>query len=459
MVRSIKLGLLVSASLLLMLLSSSCFERFSRKGTAESEKAAGHEGHAHAEGHDEEEGHGHSHAEESHEEHAGHDEHAEGEEHSHDEHGEEHAHGEHAESEGRDEHGHAHAQLVELGPEVLKAYGVVVAKAKPGKLQNTLTLPGEVAIDTDRVSHVVTPVTGVVSAVHYNLGDVVKRGALMIELDSTELAEAKSRYLESLEHRRLAKSTYQREEKLWKQGISAEQEYLAAKNELAEADIAINTARQALTALRVPSAEIDNLAAGRSANLTKYRVYASAGGRVVEKHVSLGELLTPEQEAFTLADLSNVWIKLSVHQRDLERVRVGQAVAITSPDSKGDIQAKVEYIEPVIGEDTRMATARVRLSNPGGDWRPGLFVTGRVVVDSEDVAVLVPQDAVQTVEGKTVVFVQEEHGFEAREVVLGKQNETHVEIKSGLNLGEPYVVKNAFLVKAELGKAEAEHEH
>ena len=94
-----------------------------------------------------------------------------------------------------------------------------------------------------------------------------------------------------------------------------------------------------------------------------------------------------------------------------------------------------------------------------GEWRPGLFVSGKVIVKEEGVSVLVPQDAVQTVEGKTVVFVEDEHGFEPRNVVLGRQNESHVEIVSGLAPGESYVVENAFLVKAELAKASAAHEH
>jgi membrane fusion protein, heavy metal efflux system len=422
-----------------------CVDRGNKTTVAVDE----HAGHDHAEaGTHAEHGEG-GHAGESAAEHAAHAEHDEA---GHAE------HGEHAEG-GEDDHGHAHAAIVKLGPDVLKEYGVVTAKAKPGKLQNSLTLPGEVAIDTDRVTHVVTPISGVVTAVHKNLGDGVRRGELLIELDSMELAAAKTRYLEALERRKLAQATYAREEQLWQQGISAEMEYLAAKNALAEADIAINSARQTLQALKVPQAEIDQLAQNPGTNLTKYRVYAAAGGRVVEKHISRGELLTPEQDAFTLADLSTVWVKLSVHQRDLERVKVGQAVSIAAPDSDGAVSGRIDFIEPVIGEETRQAVARVRLSNPAGDWRPGLFVSGKVVVDQQDAAVLVPQAAVQTVDGASVVFVEDEHGFEPRKVTLGRQSETHVEITRGLELGETYVAENAFLVKAELAKATAAHEH
>jgi cobalt-zinc-cadmium efflux system membrane fusion protein len=434
--RIIETLMLCMALIALMIYSASCMERFQRRADRHLHEAA-----------DPKQEDEHDHEGESHEEHADHDEHAEGEAHDH---------AEHEEDAG---HAHAHAEIVKLGSEVLKEYGVVVASAKPGKLENFLTLPGEVAIDTDRVAHVVTPITGVVAAVHKNLGDPVRRGDLMIELDSMELAEAKSRYLETIQHLKLAQATYEREEKLWKQGISAEQEYLAARNKLAEAEIALQTVKQTLQALRVPKAEIDKLSAGERSTLTRYRVYASSSGRVVEKHISKGELLTPEQEAFTLADLSTVWIKLSVHQRDLEKVRVGQHVAISTPDGKGSVKGKVDYIEPVIGEETRQAVARVRLSNPGGDLRPGLFVTGKIVVEQLGAAVLIPQDAVQTVDGKSVVFVEDEHGFETREVTLGRQSETHVEITRGLELGEKYVAENAFLVKAELAKASAAHEH
>ncbi|MDQ3022919.1 MAG: efflux RND transporter periplasmic adaptor subunit [bacterium] len=440
-------------------LATGCVDRDGKTTVAVKGDHAGHDEGSSGEhaGHDE-------HGSESAEEHAGHDEHGgeSAEEHAgHDEHGGESAeeHAGHDEKAAEEAGGHAHAEIVELGPDVLRKYGVVVATAKPGKLLSYLSLPGEVAIDTDHVAHVVTPITGVVASVHKNVGDTVKRGALMIELDSMELAESKSRYLETLQHRKLAKSTLEREEKLWKQGISAEREYLQAKNDVAEAEIAVSSAKQMLKALKVPQGEIDKLPGNPGANLTRYRVYASAGGRVVEKHVSVGELLTPEQEAFTLADLSTVWVKLSLHQRDIERVRVGQAVTVTTPDGKGQVQARVEFIEPLIGEETRMATARVKLSNPQGDWRPGLFVTGKVVVDSQTAALLIPLDAVQTVAGKTVVFVQDEHGFETRTVTLGRENDDQVEVTDGLQPGESYVAVNAFLVKAELGKATAEHAH
>ena len=124
------------------------------------------------------------------------------------------------------------------------------------------------------------------------------------------------------------------------------------------------------------------------------------------------------------------------------------------------------YLGQVVGEQTRSATARVVLKNPGSAWRPGLFATADVTIDRGEAAVVVSDDAVQTVEGREVVFAQEGDAFEARPVKLGRKgsspgtkNEHMVEVLDGLKAGDRYVSKNSFILKAELGKSEAGHEH
>jgi cobalt-zinc-cadmium efflux system membrane fusion protein len=191
-----------------------------------------------------------------------------------------------------------------------------------------------------------------------------------------------------------------------------------------------------------------------SESLTDYELKTLLEGTVIAKHVTRGEAVTVDTQAFVIADLRDVWVELSVYQRDLARVNVGQHVLVSAGHHLPDLDGTISYVSPVLDEDTRTARARIVMDNGDGSWRPGMFVAGRVAVNAVDVAVAVPLSALQTVEARNVVFVQDEDGFEAREVTLGRASTTHAEIVSGLSVGESYVAKGGFIIKAELGKSE-----
>jgi cobalt-zinc-cadmium efflux system membrane fusion protein len=160
-----------------------------------------------------------------------------------------------------------------------------------------------------------------------------------------------------------------------------------------------------------------------------------------------------------------VWVNVTVYARDLARIRIGQAVEVRAEGIEQPAGGTITYLGQVVGEETRSATARVILENPGRSWRPGLFVTAHVAVDRASALVVVADDAVQRVEGKEVVFVEEEGAFEARPITMGRrgsggaENGTVVEVLSGVASGERYVAGNSIILKAELGKSEAGHEH
>jgi cobalt-zinc-cadmium efflux system membrane fusion protein len=145
-------------------------------------------------------------------------------------------------------------------------------------------------------------------------------------------------------------------------------------------------------------------------------------------------------------------VNLGVYQKDIPSVRVGQPVVVSAGHGIPDMTGEISYIDPLVGEQTRTATARVVLPNRGGQLRPGLFVTGRVTLSTVPVPILVPKTALQTMDEKTVVFVEDKDGFEPRTVAVGRSNGTHVEITSGLKPGQKYVSAGAFTLKAQLAK-------
>lgn len=195
-----------------------------------------------------------------------------------------------------------------------------------------------------------------------------------------------------------------------------------------------------------------------SESLAPYELKTLIDGTVIEKHLTRGEAVDREKLAFVIADLSSVWVELSVYQRDLDRVRVGETVRVRAGEQGPQAEGRIAYITPGVDENMRTATARVVLPNPDGKWRLGTFVEA-FAVSPHAAALVVPAAAIQTLEGKTVVFVAEEARVEARPVTLGHRGETLIEVLSGLAPGERVATANSFLLKAELGKSEAEHAH
>jgi len=198
-----------------------------------------------------------------------------------------------------------------------------------------------------------------------------------------------------------------------------------------------------------------------SESLASYPLQSLIAGTVIAKHITRGEAVSPDGEAFVVADLRSVWVDLSVYQKDLGRLRVGQPVAIATGHTAPAAEGTISYLAPIVDERTRTATARVVLPNPEGTWRPGLFVTGTVTVDSATVPVAVPRDAVQTLGDQTVVFVLDSDGLEPRPVRLGRSDRRRVEILEGLSPGDQFVSRGGFTLKSELEKAgfEAGHGH
>ena len=193
-------------------------------------------------------------------------------------------------------------------------------------------------------------------------------------------------------------------------------------------------------------------------SLTTYELRAPIAGVVTERQASLGEYVSEQKPAFVVTDLSTLWVDLSVYRRDLAKVAVGESVRIDPEDGGDPVEAKISYLSPIGAADTQSAIARVVIENDGR-FRPGLFATGSVATAEVKVALAVSVDAIQSIDGRDVVFVRDGDRFATRDVMLGRRDSAWVEILSGLKAGEPYASKNSFVVKAELAKGTATHGH
>ncbi len=345
--------------------------------------------------------------------------------------------------------------VIAMDDERIKLAGIELRQAGPAPIAKRLTVPGTIAPDADRVAHVSVKLTGTVAELRKNIGDAVTKGEVIAVFESREIADAKSEYLAARLSDELQQDLTTRDKLAWDGRAIPEQQFIRSRNAAAQTAMRLNIARQKLLALGFDEAEIASLPEAAPGSLRNQDVRAPISGRVAERRVELGTAMgrdALETELFVIADLSRVWVELSVSSSDLPMVKEGQDVVISVRGVPGIGSGKIIFVSPLLDKETRSARVVVSLGNADGRWRPGSFVTADIAVESHDAAVAVPFSAVQTVDGRKSVFVRTKDGFETRNVVLGERDGPTVEVVSGLAAGETVAATNTFPLKAELSK-------
>jgi len=363
-----------------------------------------------------------------------------------------------------DSHGHddRHAEAGDGQPEPaqergiamteaqIKTNGISVDIAKPSMIQERLHLPAQIKVNAERTVALASPAQGIVQSVLVSAGTAVRKGQALVVIQSPSVAQWRADYGSAQQRLNLARTTYQREKTLWEQRISARQDLDAAQGALKEAEIAAEAARQRLRALGISDA-----ADGVSSALT---VRAPLDGIVVEKPAVAGQSVDETRPLLTIADLSHVWVEAAVPADSLAQVGTGMPAKVSVTAQPKELQGSVSFVGPVLGEATRMATARVTLPNQGLRLRPGMLATVDLLGQQANVPVTVASEAIQTIHEHNVVFVRTAAGFRAQDVSVGRSDGKHTEIVKGLAAGTSYAAAGSFLLKADLGKSEAEHD-
>lgn len=345
------------------------------------------------------------------------------------------------------------AKSVKMDPEIQKKNGVVVGSARKKSLGGTITATGKVEVNADRIAHVSPRIPGKVVSVGSSLGDGVAAGQVLVRLDSVELGEALNRYRQSKTKLSLAKNNMLRVAALVEKKIAARKEILQAETGYQSAMAELHTDEERLLLYGV--AKKDLVAINGKRILLPVR--SPIGGLITEKHATAGELADPSKSLYTVADLSTLWVMVDVNEQDLAKVRKGQAAVVkvgAYPDTK--FRGRITHIADLVDEATRAVKARVEVQNPGRKLKPEMFATVELTLPANAPPVLaVPEDALQDMDGKKVLFVTGNGAeFEPRRVELGRASGGMVEITAGLKEGERYAVKGGFLLKSELKKGE-----
>lgn len=327
---------------------------------------------------------------------------------------------------------------------------IEVLTAGPAKIKSTLLLQGEIKLNADKSVHIVPRVGGIVESVTANAGDKVRKGQVLASISSQAIAELRSDLLAAHKRVGLARSSYNREKQLWEEKISAEQDYLQAQHDLQEAQINVERVQQKLDALGAGSG---------GKGQARYEIRSPIDGVVTEKQVSQGQVVSETDSIFEVADLSSVWVEMTIYAKDINTVKVGQKVTIKATAFDAEAVGTISYVGALVGAQSRTAMARVVLNNPKNTWLPGLPVNVELISDEISVPLAVSLEGLQTLRDWTVVFGRYGEYFEARPLQLGRRDDKYVEVLQGLHAGEKYAAGNSFLIKADIGKAGATHDH
>lgn len=329
---------------------------------------------------------------------------------------------------------------VTLTAQQIDTAGIEIVRPTVGANGGAIELPATIDADPQGMQVVSASIGGRVVALDRNLGQSVRRGDTLAVIESREAASLKGEVEASQARAALAQSNLAREQRLFAERVSPEQDLIAAKTAATEASIALRLARQQLAAT-----------GGGGGALNRVGIIAPIAGQVIARNAVLGQTVAPDAELFRVANLTRVSLSLSLSPADAGRVRTGAAVEVKAASRSG--QARVSFVSPALDPQTRLVPVIATIDNRAGLWRVGEPVSAAIqLTGSGDGVVRVPLTAVQTVDGKSVVFVRTDKGFKATPVTLGAQAGETVVVATGLTGHEQIAAANSFTLKSELGK-------
>ena len=331
--------------------------------------------------------------------------------------------------------------VVHLTAQQIEAAGITLVRPTAGV--GTLSLPATIESDPQATQVVSAAIGGRVVALNRNLGEAVRRGEIVAVIESRDAAGLRAEVEGAQARANLARSNLSREERLFALKVSPERDLVAARTAMTEANIALRLAGQQLSAAGVGGGSLNRIG-----------VVAPIGGQVTARSVVLGQTVAPDTELFRVANLGRLAINLSLTPADAGSVRVGTPVEVRA--GARIATARVQFVSPVLDSATRLVPAVALLENGGGIWRPGEPVTAILQVGASGEAVSVPDSAIQTVDGRSSVFVRTKDGFRAIPVTVTSRVGGMATV-TGLSGREELAGEGSFTLKAELAKGEAEH--
>lgn len=353
------------------------------------------------------------------------------------------------------EKGHAEdEQELVLDAKQMLEFGVKLASAGRGDVQQSSEYPAKLITNIDQQAHVMSAFAGRVDSVNVLLGQQVKKGQVLATVFIPELVDQQANLSIAQEALTLAQQDYQREKQLFDQGVSARQDYQKAYNAYRQAQIQVQAARSRLSAL-----------GASTGSQGRYTLIAPLNGVVSQKDIVVGEYITSDKQLFVIDRLDQLWLEFVLPSHDSVAVQPNQEIRFKSLQTQNIFKAKIQTLSAEADTQTGRLQVRANVLTPAQELRPNLMVNVLLEGKPAQSVLRVDKRAIQQVDGKSVVFVAKNENakvhFNPTNVELGQYSSDGqwVEIKSGLTEGQQYVSQGSFLLKSEMEKGEAEHGH
>ena len=360
----------------------------------------------------------------------------------------------HAEHAGEKKDEHAEGKELTLTTEEAERAGIKVEEIKPQPLGDTIVVTATIQPDQERLANVAPRIEGRITSVPAKLGDAVAAGQALAILDSVAVGEAHAAWIQAQSELRTSEVDFKRAKALNADEIISRKDYLRAQSDRNKADAALRAATDRLRLLGgAPNAN--------GVNVSSFPVIAPFAGTVIERKATLGELASPSESLFSIADLSRVWIQADLPEAALAKVQVGaMAKVLVSAYPSETFEGQVGYIGAVLSKDTRTVAARIEVENTERRLKPGMYAVATIEVAGEKrEAITLPDSAIVLMDGQPTVFVLEQGAYEMRLVEPGERLGKRTVLKSGISPGEQVVTAGAYVLKARKLKSQLGHGH
>ncbi len=352
----------------------------------------------------------------------------------------------HAEGEAGHEESEKEEGSLNLTSKQLVEYGVKLEQVGRGEVEQNLSYPAKLVVNTDQQAHVSSTFSARVDSVNVALGQQVEKGQALATLFVPDLVDQQANLSMAQEALTLAQQDYQREKQLWEQGVSARQDYQRAYNAYRQAQIQVQAANSRLSAL----------GANRSSK-GRYVLTAPLSGVISSKDIVIGEQIGPEKQLFVIDRLDQLWVEFVLPSANTN-IQPNQEIEFKSLQTNNIFKAQVQSLTSEADTQTGRLQVRAKVLTPSKELRPNLMVNVLLKQNNAATVLRVNKTAIQQIDGKNVVFVAKQEKdkihFAPVAVELGNYSSDAqwVEVKSGITEKQQYVTQGSFLLKSELEK-------
>ena len=345
--------------------------------------------------------------------------------------------------------------------------GIQVAKVQSMGVPEYLMASGQIVMNDERTAHIGTYTDGRVTELHANIGDSVRKGMILARMHSHDVHETRAAYETALESVTRQKTMVLYQQRMRDRMIrlfdlksasrqeveKAESDLKSAQTDLANAQISVDKEVAHLTdILNLPASALPNI----NESTEQVPVVSTLNGVVIDRKISLGSVVEPGEEVFTVSDLNSVWMIASVNESDIAKVRVGNKASILSQAYPNQaFTGQVTRLGTELDPKTRTLQARIVVPNPRRKLRSGMYVNAQLTQGISRPGIFVPEEAIQEINGGSFVFLRRPRNvFEAIPIQIAQHLNGRAQVSAGLRPGDALVVKGSFVVKSEMLKSQ-----